>query len=244
MESQTDLARNTVERLKKNLKVQLATKDQVAAAQDAQVRLGNQLRDARLSLKTLNNQINITASMNGIFTNRRVSMGQDVTAGQVVGEIINTDHLRITASLFPPQGSELIDKEASIRVSKNQTLTGFIRRVLPQADSTGAVAVWIEGTKIDRQLHPGQTIAGSVVVKVFPGILAVPASAVVYDAKERPYVFVRKGSDFEARQVRLGMSQDGWVAVLSGLEKDQWVVTRGAYELFYRKFYKQFKVQD
>jgi len=244
LKSQVDLSRQEVERLKQNLKEQLSTKNQVAAAQDEHVKLETRLHEVRLKLETFEDRIRILAPIDGIFTNRRVSAGQNVTAGQVIADIIDADHLRIAASLFPPQGTELINKEASIRLDQNQTLIGFVRYILPRAGNTGAVTVWIEGPQIDRRLRPGQTIAGSVDVKVTPGILAVPASAIVYDTKERPYLFVRRGSDYEVRQVRLGMIQDGWVEVLSGLKKEQLVVTRGAYQLFYRRFYKQFKVQD
>jgi RND family efflux transporter MFP subunit len=244
LKSQLELSRQETERLKQNLKAQLSTKNQVAAAQDEQVKIETRLHEARLKLETFENRLRILAPIDGIFTNRRVSAGQNVTAGQIIAEIIDADHLRIAASLFPPRWTELLNKKARIRLDHNQHLIGFVRYILPRAGSTGAVKVWIEGPQIDRQLRPGQTVAGSLDVKVTPGTLAVPASAIVYDAKERSYLFVRKGSDYEVRQVRLGMVQNGWVEVLSGLEKGQLVVTRGAYQLFYRRFYKQFKVQD
>jgi RND family efflux transporter MFP subunit len=239
-----DLARQTVEQLKQSLRVQLATKDQVAAAQDSQVKLQTQLREARLNLETFEKQVCISAPMSGTFTNRRISVGQDVNAGQVVGEIIDSGHLRIVASIFPPQGIELQGKEVTIRLDENQTLTGLARSVLPQAGGTGAVMVWIEGAQIDTQLRPGQTVGGSMVVKVRPEILAVPESAIVYDSEERPYIFVQKDGVYEPRSVHLGLVQEGWVEVLSGLEQNQSVVTQGAYELFYRQFNEQFKVQD
>jgi RND family efflux transporter MFP subunit len=244
MKSRLDLARQEVIRLEQNLKARLATKNQVAEAQDTQIKLESHLHEARLKLETFENRIRILAPINGIFTNRRVSAGQDVTAGQVVGEIIDADQLRIAASLFPPQGTELQGKEAAIRMDQNRTLTGFIRSVLPRADITGAVTVWIEGPQIDRQLRPGQTVGGSVAVTVTPKTLAVPASAIVYDAKEHSYLFVRKDSGYKVLQVQLGLNQDGWVEVLSGLKQDQLVVTHGAYELFYRRFNEQFKVRD
>jgi RND family efflux transporter MFP subunit len=244
LKSQNDLARKTVERLKQSLKVQLATKDQVAAAQDAQVRFGNQLREAQISLKTFENQVRISAPINGIFTNRRASAGQDITAGQVVGEIIDTGRLRVAASLFPQQDIALQGKKAIIRLSENQTLTGIVRHVLPRASSTGAVTVWIEGPQINAQLHPGQMVGGDIVVKAGPGTLAVPESAIVYDAREHPFLFICKDNAYDPLQIRTGLEQDGWVEILSGLKQGQLVVTKGAYEIFYRKFNEQFKVQD
>jgi RND family efflux transporter MFP subunit len=244
VKSELDLARQTVERLKEDLKAQLATKDQVAAAQDSQVKLETRLQDARFNLETFEKQVCISAPMSGTFTNRRVSVGQDVDAGQVLGEIIDAGHLRIVASLFPPEGIELQGKEATIHYDETQSLTGFVRRVLPRASSTGAVMAWLEGPQIDEHLRPGQTVGGSLAVKSGPETLAVPESAIVYDEEERPYLFVEKNGAYEPHRVRLGLIQDGWAEVLSGLEQDEVVVTQGAYELFYRRFNEQFKVQD
>ena len=77
-----------------------------------------------------------------------------------------------------------------------------------------------------------------------PPLLAVPASAVVYGPEEQPYVFIQEGAAYVQRRVRLGLTQDGWVEVLSGLELGQFVVTQGAYELFYRQFTRQFQAED
>ena len=244
VKSQIDLARQTVERLKQSVRAQMATKDQVAAAQGSEIKLQTQLREAGLNLDIFEKQVCISAPMSGIFTNRRISVGQDVNAGQVVGKIIDAEHLRIVASIFPPQGIELQGKEATIRLDENQILTVLVRRVLPQASSTGAVMVWIEGPQIDKQLRPGQTVGGTIVAEIRPETLAVPESAIVYDAEERPYLFVQKDGVYEPHSVRLGLIQDGWVEVLSGLEQNQSVVTQGAYELFYRRFNEQFKVED
>ncbi len=244
LESQLALARQTVVRLKQSLQSQLATKDQVATAQNSQVKLQTKLRETRLNLETFEKRVCIIAPMSGIFTNRRISVGQDVNVDQVVGEIIDADQVRIVASIFPPPGIALQGKEATIRLGQNHTLAGLVRSVLPQATDTGAVIVWIEGPQLDQQLRPGQTIGGSMVMEVRPKTLAVPESAIIYDSEERPYIFVQQGDTYEPRSVKPGLVQDGWVEILSGLQENQLVVTRGAYELFYRQFNEQFKVLD
>lgn len=238
------LASQTVQRLEQSLEAKLATKDQVAAAEGEKIKLETRRREERIRLQTLENQVRLVAPMDGIFTDRQVSLGQDVMAGQAVGDIVDPARLRIAASLFPPQGSELLGKEARVRLSEKRTLPGVVRHILPQAVSTGATKVWIEGPEINAQLRPGQMVEGSLVLKAEADSLAVPESAIVYDTQECPYLFVRHGSSFESRKVKLGLVQDGWAEVLSGLEQDQLVVIEGAYELYYRQFNEQFKVQD
>jgi len=244
LKSQLDLARQTVGWLEARLNEQLATHDQVAAARAEEVKLETQLREARLNAETFEHQVSICATISGIFTNRRVSVGQSVDAGQAIGQVIDTEHLRITASLFPPQGMALQEKQAVVNLAESQLVTGVVRRVLPQDSATGAVMIWIEGPQINAHLRPGQSVGGEIVVKAGTETLTVPQSAIVYDAEEHPYLFVEKGGTYEPRSVRLGLVQDGWVEVLSGLEPNQSVVTQGAYELFYRRFNERFKVQD
>ena len=88
------------------------------------------------------------------------------------------------------------------------------------------MTVWIEGSQIDTQLRPGQLVGGTMVVKVRPDTLAVPESAIVYDSQEHPYLFVRQDSSYEPLSIQVGLEQDGWVEVLSGLKQDQIVVTQ------------------
>jgi len=244
LRTRLDLARQKVGRLEESLRSQLVTRDQVASAKNARVDLETGLREARLQQETFAKKILIRAPVAGTFTKRRVSVGQEVDAGQVVGDIIDTAHLRIAASLFPPQSAELQGKEATIRLDEDRTLTGRVGSVLPEADPAGATVIWIKGPGIDAQLRSGATVSGNVTVALRPDALAVPESAVVYDEKEHPLLFFAKNGTYEPERVELGLTQDGWVEVLSGLEPDQLVVTRGAYELFYRTFNEQFKVAD
>lgn len=72
----------------------------------------------------------------------------------------------------------------------------------------------------------------------------MPESAVVYGPQEQPYVFVQEQGGYERRDVRLGITQDGWVEILAGLQPGQAVVTKGAYELLHREFSSQYRVED
>ena len=241
---QADLAGQNLSRLKENHGVKLAPAEQVSTAQEAQIKIVTELRDTQLVLETLEQQLRIVAPVTGVFTNRRVSLGQTVSVGDMLGEIIDPNHLRIVASLFAPHAVALEGVEATVRVDATRSLAGTVRRVLAQAGNTGATVVWIEGPQIDQQVRPGQTVSGEATIAVKLATLTVPQSAIVYDANEQPHVFVEKGGTYESRPVRLGLTQDGWVEVLSGLQQGRPVVTQGAYELFYRQFNEHFKVED
>ena len=72
----------------------------------------------------------------------------------------------------------------------------------------------------------------------------VPTSAVVRDNEDRPLVFVAAGGTFTRRSVTTGEEGDGWVEITSGLEAGEAVVSRGAYELYWSSFGKEYKVAD
>lgn len=242
-ESQLPLAVQRVERLKQSLKEQLSTRDELAAAEEEQMKLEAQLRDARLALDAFKKQVEIKAPVSGVFTSRTVSAGQAVTAGDVVAEIVDPNHLRITASVFPPDGAKLEGKRANIRLSGRE-ISGTVARVLPEVSETGATVVWIEGADLDSHLRSGETVSGDLIVETHPSALAVPESAVVYGPNEQPYVFVGGNGAYERSQIEVGMTEDGFVEVLSGLAQDQPVVSKGAYEIFYQNFSQEFKVED
>ncbi|VAW40861.1 hypothetical protein MNBD_DELTA03-1840 [hydrothermal vent metagenome] len=244
LKSQLGLARQTVKELARNLQAQLTTSREVAAAQGTQLKLKGQLRQARLNLAAFEKQILIHAPISGIFTGRLVSLGQDVVKGQTVGRIIDTGHLRITAALFPPPDFDLHGKEATIYPRQGQRISGIIQRLLPETDSTGAVMVWIEGPQINKELRPGQTVSGVITAPAREARLTVPRSAVVYGVRDRPYLIIKKGGTYKPHRVRLGLRQRGRVEILSGLHQNQTIVTKGSYELFYKEFTRQFKVQD
>lgn len=244
LEDEGALARQTTARLQESLRVQLATRDQVAAAQKEQIALETRLRDARLARDAFEEGLRITAPVAGVFTRRRVGVGEEVSAGTAIGDIVDVDHLHVVASVFPPAGVDLKGKEARVRRDETEPIAGRVTQVLPEAAATGATRVWIEGPEIDEELRPGQTVGGRMVVEVRSGALAIPTSAVVYDAEEHPIVFVRDKGGYASRRVRLGLEQDGWTEVADGVGRDDVVVTRGAYELFSRRFGQHFKVPD
>jgi len=244
LKSRLALAEQTAQRLSKDVADQLATKDQLAAAQQARLALSGQLQDARITLESLEHQLVVTAPAAGVFTNRQVSLGQTVRAGQTLGDVVDPGRLRVLASLFPPEGSVVNGKEASIRLAQDRSVIGTITQVLPEMSKTGAVQVWIEGPQIDGQLAAGQTVSGTITIRTAPSAVAVPASAIVFDSKEQPYVFVKTDDTYVRRRVALGLWQDGWVQVLSGVKQSETIATHGAYELYYRRFSSQFKVED
>jgi RND family efflux transporter MFP subunit len=238
-----DLARQVVESQNQSMKERLATLNEVAAARDTLKKLTADLEVARQQLQMLQDAQVVKAPAAGAFTGRRVSAGQAVSAGQTLAEIIDASHLRIEADLYPPPGVSLEGLDATVRLSQTQSLRGKVTQVLPAGDAEGATVVWIEGPEIDSALRANQA-AGGILAAQTHEAWGVPQSAVVYDEREAPFVFVARAGKSEKTAVQVGVASQGWVEVLSGLDGTLPVVTEGAYELFYREFSKTYTVPD
>ena len=182
--------------------------------------------------------------MDGLFTGRRVSKGQKVHEGDILGEIVPLKSLRIVATLFPPQGARLKGLKAIIHTTDGRDATASVSKVLPRHTRSGAAIIWIEGRAVNRQFSPGETVSGKLVIGVQKGLLAVPASAIIRDQSERPFVFIKGPKGYIQRPVKTGPVSGGWVGIINGIRETDSVVIHGGYELFYRHFNEIYKVAD
>ncbi len=224
---------------------QFAKQEELAAAEDALARLKAEREAAGQELQRLQEATHLCATADGVFTSRKVSVGQEVRKGGTLAEIISQDHIYIAATLFPKGGEvELAGKRAVINLPGGSSIQGIITAVLPQRTATGASVVRIEGPDPAVAFRPGQTVTGTLILAVHEKMPAVPQDAIVRDEEERPYVFLKDSSGYHRRHVATGIVADGWVEIMSGLTDGEEVVVRGAYELFHRDFNKIYKVAD
>ena len=244
LERRIVLARHVVSIKQEALSQKMARYEELASAKDALARLKTGLESLRQEMHCLQETAHIHATVNGVFTRRRVSVGQEVQKGDLLGEIVSLDQIYIAATLFPKEEIGLEGRQASIDLDGSRSISGTVVSVLPERTAEGAVIVWIRGPALGRFLRPGQTVRGTVLLSIHRKALAVPPSSIVRDERERAYIFVKDSSGYHKRPVKTGIFSGGWVEVLSGIREKDEVVTQGAYELFYRNFNKIYKVAD
>ncbi len=256
LEERLRLADRAVALKRSAAREQLIRTDELLQAEDERARLAADLAAARGDLARLGRALELTAPAAGTFARRRVSVGQDVAAGETLAEIVATGSLRVVATLYPPSPAEaarLQGKSATVETAEPgggesgepaAPLRATVVRVLPDSTPDGATQVWLEGPELDRRLRPGEAVSGRLRLAVHRRALAVPASAVVRDDAGRPFVFVAGPKGYERRPVATGLAAGGWVEIRSGLAPGAQVVVQGAYELENRDFAKTFRVAD
>ncbi len=188
--------------------------------------------------------LSLTAPTAGRFARRRVSPGQELRPGDLLGEIRESGSLRIDAQVFPRPGLDPQPGQAAVIEGAGGTrLAATVTAIQPTAADAGTVQVWLSGDAL-RALAPGTVVRGYLVVALHEEAVTVPAEALVRDSDDGPWVFTASGTSYEKRRVTTGEEGPGWVEITSGVEPGEELVTRGAYELYWEQFGQQFKVED
>jgi RND family efflux transporter MFP subunit len=189
----------------------------------------------RAGVGSANASYTIRAPLSGYVTKVNKSIGEQVAAGEAIVEISNLDTVWIEAPIF--------EKDLS-RLAGNVSAT-FTTPAYPDQEFKGTVVdigavidEQIRATKVIFQLpNDGRALRLGMQanVRLDAGeqvtAMMIPKEAVLeHEGKKIVYVLL-SGEEFERREVTIGDELSGKVAVLSGLNNGERVVTQGAYQL-------------
>ncbi len=178
----------------------------------------------------------LTAPVSGVISAVNGGPGIQVAEGQELFHIVDTRRLRLEVQV-PEAQSGRLTRVASVwfQAPGQAPLvleSGKGARVLGQGG-----AIHPERRTVPFLMEFGNPgglkvgASGKAFVRTGTGAstLAVPASA-LQDEDGLAIVYVQAGGErFERRIVRVGARDGDWVQVLSGVQKDEWVVTTGAH---------------
>ncbi|HMK20987.1 MAG TPA: FixH family protein [Terriglobales bacterium] len=181
-------------------------------------------------------QVNLTiySPASGIVRERRVTRGQYVNVGDVLYTVSDLSSVWIKADIYPADLAMVHVGEVIEVISDslpNTKLRGRVGFVEPVTDpQTRTTAARIQVANPGMKLRPGMFVQVRLQAPATSSVV-VPRTAVI-DTGARKLVYVAKGgSDFEAREVRLGTATDEYYPVLSGLRGGEQVVTQGSFQL-------------
>ncbi len=245
LQNRIKFANQLVEIKRKAVAKQFSKKEELIAAEDTLARLKVEMESCMQAKQQLQESAYLRATIRGVFTARKVSVGQEVKKGDELASIISQDHIYITATLFPQNKNILLkNKQAIINLPGGTTVKGVVAAVMPQKTKEGATIIQIQGTNLASKLNSGQSVSGMVILSVHTNALAISEDAIVRDENEQACVFVQNSSGYHKQMIKTGIIVGNQVEVISGLNPDDKVVIQGAYELFYQDFNKIYKVVD
>lgn len=222
-----EVARSAHERAQKLREGQVVTEaeyERDRAAADA----------ARATLEGLRTRLGYTtirAPSAGVVTEKNVEAGDVIGAQTPLFTLadLSTPVVRVGVSerdvVSLSQGQSA---QVTLDALPGRTFPGRIRRIFPTADPQTRlvpveVAIQGEGARLAR---PGFLARITFALGAQEGVLLLPASAIVGGA-EGASVFVLNDSTVERRPVETGMTSQGRVQILSGLQEGETVVVTG-----------------
>ena len=183
----------------------------------------------------------ITAAIAGVVDAVEVSPGEAVDANELLFRIVDPDTLWVRAEI--PEswaGGFVRDANASFQLVGSErwypvelegaeapsSLVHASRTVDPESRTVRVVYAL---GRPDEALRVGAAVRVLVPVGGAVDAVTVPRSAVL-DVEGRSVVYVQaEGESFEERVVRVGPSQGERMAIISGIEPGERIVTRGAH---------------
>jgi len=172
----------------------------------------------------------------GVVLEKMVVAGQNVAAGTALYKIADLATVWAIANVFQEDISYVkVGMETSVTLPSvpDRTFSGrvqFIAPVLDPTTKTAAVRIAIRNTP-DYVLKPSMFANVQVVSPVAKNALSVSRQSVIHTGTRDIVIVALDNGRFKPVEVKLGMSADGFVQIVSGLAEGQTIVTSSQFLL-------------
>lgn len=183
--------------------------------------------------------VTIPSLISGYVTKQNIVIGQSVTPETVLMEVSDSSKVLVRGVMYETPEVSKIKIGQKVHVSSSllndKPLPGVIQRMDGAFDSSSRTFnIYALVENPDHKLLANMQVRLAVEVSNPSDVLTVPVKAVLGDTGEQ-FIFVRNGSEFERRSVKLGMRYGTDVEVLEGVFPDEEAVTVGNYQLQFAK---------
>ncbi len=176
----------------------------------------------------------VKAPWAGLIAERRVEVGDFVTPGQPVADLVDLSRIKVRAPV-PANDVPLLEVGSPVEVRVDalpgEVLVGRIVRLAPEVDpQTRTLELEAELDNRRGHIRPGMPARLELSRRTLVGAILVPLSAVV-DLGDADGLFVVSDGRAHSRRVELGPVVGDRVVIASGLAASEEVVTLGARKL-------------
>ena len=206
-------------------RTQLSTARAQLAAAEAQLGL------AELALRNAS----VAAPFDGLVARRFVSVGDHVSEGGLLFDLVALDPIEVEFHLAERDSSRVsVGDTVEVRVAPypDEVFPARVHVVSPRIDpATRTLRVLARLENRERRLRPGLFARVEVGVSVRERVPMIPEQAVLQRSDGSVAFVVRDGNRAERRNVRLGVFRDGLAEVVSGVAVGEQVIVRGSSRL-------------
>lgn len=187
----------------------------------------------------------ITSPINGYVTSLTKFPGNAVKIGELLVSIVDLGKLLAEVEVFGSRVDSVKPGQLAVIIADKERLSGEVSFISTEINrETGARKVGIEILqKKTVKMLSGDFVKAYIVVERHPSSLAIPEEALLNDRGQK-VVMVKVGQTYEKRDIVIGLYNQGYVEVLSGLSEGEEVATVGAYEILNIGIEKKMKVED
>ena len=191
--------------------------------------------NASRGVGSANASYTVSAPLSGYVTKVNKSLGEQVQPGEAILEISNLDTVWVEAPIFERDLSRLAGNVSATFTTPaypNQEFKGVVLDIGAVIDEqTRASKVTFQLPNDGRALRLGMQANVRLDAGEQVTAMLIPKEAVLeHEGKKIVYVLI-SGEEFERRELTVGDEMGNKVAVLSGLNKGERVVTQGALQL-------------
>jgi len=186
----------------------------------------------------------IRAPFGGSLGIRLVNLGQILNEGQPIVSLQSIDPIFVNFSL-PQQQLGRLEPGLEVRVTTDapagQAIEGQITAISPEVDATTRnIRVQATVANSRERLRPGMFVNVAVVLPAREKVLVIPTTAVLYAPygdtvfvvhEKRAETGVPPADVVQQKMVQLGEKRGDYVALVSGLDKGDTVVSTGVFKL-------------
>jgi RND family efflux transporter MFP subunit len=204
---------------------------QTQEAQYKQRQLDHENRNE--SYKNLQLQLNwtkIRALSEGYITERLIEVGDRVNANSQVYTIEDFKPLLIRVAVPTSDAIKVepgMPAEVMTDILKGTVFKGDVKLINPRIDiQTGTVKVTVEVYDESLRLKPGMFVEVRIAIGAKENVLVIPRKAILYK-QNKTYAFVLNRNQVSQREIVLGLTEEDYVEVTSGLKPGDVIVTVG-----------------
>ena len=173
-------------------------------------------------------QLHIHSPANGVVVNVGVREGQYVTPQTELYTVADLSHVWVLVDIFEDElpwvrvGDQV---RMAVAAAPGRIFEGQLTYIYPYAESqTRTVKARLEFDNAELLLKPDMFADVTILASPEVEAIAVPSQAIVRSGVREQVFVVREPGKFEPRDVRPGVSSDGWTQLLEGVEAGEQVV--------------------